>query len=66
MPTSNFAAHEAEFKKAFIYVTNFALRMQWYGACHATTAVMFCVAKKLGIDNGCRDNVPEEMVTQAI
>lgn len=49
MPTDSFAAHEAEFKKAFIYVTSFALRMQWYGACHATTAVMFCIAKRLGI-----------------
>ena len=27
---------------------------------------MYSAAKKLGIDNGCRDNVPEEMVDQAI
>ena len=29
-------------------------------------SVLYSAAKKLGIDNGCRDNVPEEMVTQAI
>ena len=29
-------------------------------------SVLYSAAKKLGIDNGCRDNVPEEMVDQAI
>lgn len=29
-------------------------------------SVLYSAAKKLGIDNGCRDNVPEDMVAQAI
>ncbi|MBE5849938.1 MAG: GatB/YqeY domain-containing protein [Lachnospiraceae bacterium] len=29
-------------------------------------SVLYSAAKKIGIDNGCRDNVPEEMVDQAI
>jgi len=29
-------------------------------------SVLYSAAKKLGIDNGCRDNVPEDMVDQAI
>ena len=29
-------------------------------------SVLYSAAKKSGIDNGCRDNVPEEMVDQAI
>ena len=29
-------------------------------------SVLYSAAKKLGIDNGCRDNVPEEMGDQAI
>lgn len=29
-------------------------------------SVLYTAAKKLGIDNGCRDSVPEEMVDQAI
>ena len=29
-------------------------------------SVLYSAAKKVGIDNGCRDNVPEEMVDQAI
>ena len=29
-------------------------------------SVLYSAAKKLGIDNGCRDNVPEDMVVQAI
>ena len=29
-------------------------------------SVLYSAAKKLGIDSGCRDNVPEEMVAQAI
>lgn len=29
-------------------------------------SVLYSAAKKLGIDAGCRDNVPEEMVDQAI
>ncbi len=29
-------------------------------------SLLYSAAKKVGIDNGCRDNVPEEMVDQAI
>lgn len=29
-------------------------------------SVLYSAAKKIGIDNGCRDNVPEEMVDQAV
>ena len=29
-------------------------------------SVLYSAAKKIGIDNGCRDNVPEEMVDEAI
>ena len=29
-------------------------------------SLVYSAAKKVGIDNGCRDNVPEEMVDQAI
>ena len=29
-------------------------------------SVLYSAAKKLGIDNGCRDNIPEDMVGQAI
>lgn len=29
-------------------------------------AVLVSAAKKVGIDNGCRENIPEEMVDQAI
>ena len=29
-------------------------------------SVLYSAAKKLGIDNGCRDDVPEEMVDSAI
>lgn len=29
-------------------------------------SVLYSAAKKLGIDNGCRDNVPESMVDEAI
>ena len=29
-------------------------------------SVLFSAAKKVGIDNGCRDDIPEEMVDQAI
>lgn len=29
-------------------------------------SVLYSAAKKMGIDNGCRDNVPEEMVNEAI
>ena len=28
----------------------FMIQKQWYGACHATTAMMFAFAKKLGIE----------------
>ena len=29
-------------------------------------SVLYSAAKKVGIDNGCRDDIPEEMVDQAI
>lgn len=29
-------------------------------------SVLYSAAKKVGIDNGCRENIPEEMVDQAI
>ena len=29
-------------------------------------SVLYSAAKKIGIDNGCRDDIPEEMVDQAI
>ncbi len=42
-------------EKLFIdYCNNlyfFMKTMNWYGACHATTAMMFAFAKKLGIDS---------------
>ena len=28
----------------------FMIQKQWFGACHATTAMMFAFAKKIGID----------------
>ena len=31
-----------------------------------SNTVLVCAAKKLGIDNGCREDIPEDMVNQAI
>lgn len=38
-----------QFKKAFFRLTDYVLERGWCGACHATTAIMFCIAKRLGI-----------------
>lgn len=40
-----------KFQKAFSYLCNFVIKKQWLGACHAVTAVLFGVAKRLEIES---------------
>lgn len=41
--------NEEVFKSCFKDVQNFMKRKQWYGACHATTAVLYAICKVLDI-----------------
>ena len=46
--------NEDIFKKCFKEVQKFMVRKGWYGACHATTAVLYAICKVLDIEaNPC-------------
>ena len=39
-----------KFKTAFLALANFVIGNQWAGACHATSAILYAVAKRLSIE----------------